>query len=101
MLNLFNFLNFQNLPVSVYLVKSFGRISSDTAENGIIRKIVVKFINVARIVARIVETFVDILVIFGHEIDVVEEKTVEAVLKGIKKGLKISLYLFWQFRIRY
>ena len=37
--------------------------------------------------ARIVKTFVDVLVIFGDEIDIVEEKAVETVLKRIKKEL--------------
>ena len=68
-----------DLPVSVYLLKGLSRIGSDTAENGIIRQLVFEFIDVARIVSRIVKALVDVLVIFGHKIHVVEEKAVEAI----------------------
>ena len=66
-------------PVSVYLFESLSRIGSDPAENGIIRQLVFEFIDVARIVARIVKALVDVLVIFGHKINVVEEKAVETI----------------------
>ena len=47
--------------------------------------------------ARIIETFVDVLVIFGNEINVVEEKAVEPVLKGIKRSKRHGSTLFGDF----
>ena len=67
------------ITVAVYFFKSDVGEGRDAAEKTVIQYIIVPFVDPGRVMSRIISAFVQVCIIFGNEIDVVEEKTTEPI----------------------